>query len=87
MSAPSTDRLQQLAKLYAKHDAQLLRLVRRRVAAQPATAADACSYAWAQLLAAEHIDQELAGFRQIGDGDTDVIHAGESGDRHDHLTS
>jgi DNA-directed RNA polymerase specialized sigma24 family protein len=56
MSAPSTDRLQQLAKLYAKHDAQLLSLVRRRVAAQPATAADACSYAWAQLLAAEHID-------------------------------
>ena len=56
MSAPSTDRLQHLAKLYAKHDAQLLSLVRRRVAAQPATAADACSYAWAQLLAAEHID-------------------------------
>ena len=56
MSAPSTDRLQQLAKLYAKHDAQLLSLVRRRVAAQPATAADACSHAWAQLLAAEHID-------------------------------
>jgi Sigma-70 region 2 len=56
MSAPSTDRLAQLATLYVKHDAQLLRLVRRRVAAQPATAADACSYAWAQLLAAEHID-------------------------------
>jgi DNA-directed RNA polymerase specialized sigma24 family protein len=30
--------------------------VRRRVAAQPATAADACSYAWAQLLAAADID-------------------------------
>jgi hypothetical protein len=40
----------QLAKLYAKHDAQLLSLVRRRVAAQPATAADVCFYAWAQLL-------------------------------------
>ncbi|MEA2232898.1 MAG: hypothetical protein QOD83_2714 [Solirubrobacteraceae bacterium] len=56
MSAPSTDRLQQLAALYAKHDAQLLSVVGRRVAAQPATVADACSYAWAQLLAAEHID-------------------------------
>jgi DNA-directed RNA polymerase specialized sigma24 family protein len=56
MSAPSTDRLQQLAALYIKHDAQLLSVVRRRVAAQPATAADACAHAWAELLAAEHID-------------------------------
>jgi len=56
MSAPSTDRLQQLAALFVKHNAQLMHVVGRRVAAQPATVADACSYAWAQLLAAERID-------------------------------
>jgi RNA polymerase sigma factor (sigma-70 family) len=56
MSAPSTDRRQQLATLYATHHAQLLRVVGRRVTAQPATVADACSHAWAQLLAAERID-------------------------------
>jgi DNA-directed RNA polymerase specialized sigma24 family protein len=56
MSAPSTDRLAQLAALYVKHHAQLLSVVGRRVAAQPATVADACSHAWAQLLAAERID-------------------------------
>jgi hypothetical protein len=56
MSAPSTDRLAQLAALFVKHHAQLLSVVGRRVAAQPATVADACSHAWAQLLAAERID-------------------------------
>jgi hypothetical protein len=56
MSAPSTDRRQQPPRCFVKHDAQLLSVVGRRVAAQPATVADACSYAWAQLLAAEHID-------------------------------
>jgi len=56
MSALSTDRLAQLAALYTDHQAQLHRVVGRRVAAQPATIADACSHAWTQLLAAEHID-------------------------------
>ena len=59
MSALSTDRLAQLAALFVKHDAQLHRVVGRRVAAQPATVADACSYAWTQLLAAEHVDLTL----------------------------
>jgi hypothetical protein len=59
MSAPRTDRLQQLAALYTQHDAQLRRVVARRVAAQPATIADACSHAWTQLLTAEHIDLNL----------------------------
>jgi DNA-directed RNA polymerase specialized sigma24 family protein len=53
---PATERLQRLAAMYAKHDARLQALVQRRAAAQPATAADACAYAWAQLLAAEHVD-------------------------------
>jgi len=56
MSALSTNRPQQLAALFDAHDAQLLSAVGRRVAAQPATIADACSHAWTQLLAAEHID-------------------------------
>ena len=59
MSALSTDRLRRLAALFVKHDAQLHRVVGRRVAAQPATIADACSYAWTQLLAAEDIDLGL----------------------------
>ena len=62
MSAPRTDRLAQLAALYtlySNHDAQLQRVVARRVAAQPATIADACSHAWTQLLTAEHIDLNL----------------------------
>jgi len=59
MSAPSSDRLQQLAALFDAHDAQLHRVVGRRVAAQPATVADACSYAWTQLVAAEHVDLTL----------------------------
>jgi len=45
MSALSTNRPQQLAALFDAHDAQLLSAVGRRVAAQPATIADACSHA------------------------------------------
>jgi len=59
MSALSSDRLQQLGALFDAHDAQLLSVVGRRVAAQPATVADACSYAWTQLVAAEHVDLTL----------------------------
>jgi len=54
---PSTERLQHIAAMYAKHSAELLDLVRRRASgAQPATIDDACSFAWTQLISAEHID-------------------------------
>jgi hypothetical protein len=49
LSAPSTD---QLAALFVKHDAQLLSVVGRRVAAQPATVADADADAYAWIAAA-----------------------------------
>lgn len=54
---PTADRLQHIAAMYAQHDADLRDVVRRRSGgAQPATVEDACSYAWAQLIAAEHVD-------------------------------
>jgi DNA-directed RNA polymerase specialized sigma24 family protein len=59
MSAPATDGLQRLAALYAKHNEPLQALIERRAGAQPATAADACAHAWAQLLAAKHVDIAL----------------------------
>ena len=52
-----TNRLQHIAAMYAKHDAELCDVVRRRSGgAQPATIEDACSFAWAQLIAADHVD-------------------------------
>jgi len=55
--SPSTERLQQIASMYARHDDELRAVVRRRAGgAQPATIEDACSFAWAQLISAEHID-------------------------------
>ena len=54
---PSTDRLQQIAVMYATHADELRDLVRRRASgAQPATIDDACSFAWTELISAEHID-------------------------------
>ncbi len=54
---PSTDRLQHIAAMYAKHDAELRDVVRRRSGgSQPATIEDACSFAWSQLIAAAHVD-------------------------------
>jgi hypothetical protein len=53
---PSTERLQQIAAMFADHDAQLHRVVERRGSPEHATVEDACAYAWAQLLTADHID-------------------------------
>jgi DNA-directed RNA polymerase specialized sigma24 family protein len=54
---PSSDRLQQIAAMYAKHADELRDLVRRRAGgAHGATIDDACSFAWTQLITAEHID-------------------------------
>jgi len=55
--SPSTERLRQIASMYAHHDDELRGVVRRRAGgAQPATIGDACSFAWAQLISAEHVD-------------------------------
>ena len=55
--SPSTERLQQIASMYARHDDELRAVVRRRASgAQPATVEDACSFAWAQLISAEDVD-------------------------------
>jgi len=53
----SSERLQQIASMYARHDDELRDVVRRRAGGtQPATIEDACSFAWAQLISAEHVD-------------------------------
>ena len=53
MTTPSTDRLQHIAAMYAKHADQLRALVRRQApGAQPATIEDACAHAWSTLIAA-----------------------------------
>jgi DNA-directed RNA polymerase specialized sigma24 family protein len=53
---PSTERLQQIATMYATHDAELHRLVERRGSPHHATVEDACAFAWTQLLSADHVD-------------------------------
>ena len=54
---PTTERLQHIAAMFARHADELRDLVRRRASgAQPATIDDACSFAWTQLISAEHID-------------------------------
>lgn len=50
------ERLQQITAMVAKHDAQLRRVVRGRGSRHPEVVDDACTYAWLQLLAAEHVD-------------------------------
>ena len=52
----SSERLQQIRALVARHDAELHRVVRRRGSRRPEIVDDACTYAWLQLLAAEHVD-------------------------------
>jgi DNA-directed RNA polymerase specialized sigma24 family protein len=54
--AASTQRLQQITAMYAKHDGQLHHVVALRGSAQHATVDDACAFAWAQLLSADHVD-------------------------------
>jgi hypothetical protein len=51
-----SERLQQIKAMVDRHDAQLHRVVRRRGSRSPAIVDDACTYAWLQLLAAEHVD-------------------------------
>jgi hypothetical protein len=51
-----SERLQQITAMVDRHDAQLHRVVRRRGSAHPDVVDDACTYAWLQLLAAEHVD-------------------------------
>jgi len=53
---PSSDRLEQIADMYATHRDQLQRVVRARGSASDAIAQDACSHAWMQLLTHEHVD-------------------------------
>lgn len=53
---PSTDRLEQIADMYAKHRNQLLYVVLKRGTTSRVIAEDACSHAWMQLLTHEHVD-------------------------------
>ena len=53
---PSTDRLEQIAAIYATHSAQLHRVVRARGSKSDAIAEDACSHAWMQLLTHDYVD-------------------------------
>jgi hypothetical protein len=53
---PRAERLQRVAAMVAQHDAQLHSVVRRRGSRRPEIVDDACTYAWIQLLTAEHVD-------------------------------
>jgi hypothetical protein len=50
------ERLQQITAMVARHDAQLHSVVSSRGSRHPEVVDDACTYAWLQLLAAEHVD-------------------------------
>jgi DNA-directed RNA polymerase specialized sigma24 family protein len=53
---PSTERLQQIALMYAADNGELHRLVERRGSPEHATVEDACAFAWTRLLTAEQVD-------------------------------
>jgi DNA-directed RNA polymerase specialized sigma24 family protein len=53
--SPSTERHEQLAKLYAAHAGQLRDVVRKHGSQNTQIVQDACAHAWAQLIAAEQI--------------------------------
>lgn len=55
---PSTERLEQIADMYAAHRAQLHRVVLRRGTTSDAIAEDACSFAWMQLLTHDYVELE-----------------------------
>jgi DNA-directed RNA polymerase specialized sigma24 family protein len=59
------DRLQQIATMYAEHHATLHGIVRRRGSKSPDVVDDACQHAWAQLVAAHHIDLRPPGSRAV----------------------
>jgi hypothetical protein len=52
----STQRLQQIAVMYAKHEGELRRVVHRRASSNHAIVEDACAHAWTQLLLCEDVD-------------------------------
>jgi DNA-directed RNA polymerase specialized sigma24 family protein len=52
----STERLQQIALMYAADNGELHRLVERRGSPEQATVEDACAFAWTRLLTAEQVD-------------------------------
>ncbi|MGI9100654.1 MAG: hypothetical protein ACR2H2_19550 [Solirubrobacteraceae bacterium] len=53
---PPPTRLQQIITMYAVHDHQLRRTVRRRGSHDPQIVDDACAHAWMRLLIAEDVD-------------------------------
>lgn len=71
---PSTERLQQIAAMYAAHDAQLHRLVERRGSPEHATVDDACAYAWTSLLSADHVDLGPPRWQALGWLTTVAVH-------------
>jgi DNA-directed RNA polymerase specialized sigma24 family protein len=60
--------------MFADHDAQLHRVVERRGSPEHATVEDACAYAWAQLLTADHIDLGPTRWRALAWLTTVAIH-------------
>jgi hypothetical protein len=54
--AHRSERLQQIKAMVDRHDGQLRRVVRARGSRHPEVVDGACTYAWLQLLAAEHVD-------------------------------
>jgi DNA-directed RNA polymerase specialized sigma24 family protein len=56
VSVSGVQRRQQIAAIYAEHDRELHRLVRRRASQNPVIVQDACAHAWTQLLANDHVD-------------------------------
>jgi len=55
----STERLEQIADMYATHRDQLQRVVRARGSNSSAIVEDACSHAWMQLLTHDYVDVGL----------------------------
>lgn len=56
MPAGSTQRLERIAAIYARHEGELRRVVARRGSQNDVIVEDACAHAWTQLLASEHVD-------------------------------
>ncbi|MGH2944544.1 MAG: hypothetical protein ACRDLN_17415, partial [Solirubrobacteraceae bacterium] len=50
------ERLERITAMVARHDDELRRVVRQRGSRRPEVVDDACTYAWMQLLGAEHVD-------------------------------
>jgi hypothetical protein len=61
-----TERLQQIAIMYAAHNGELHRLVARRGSADHATVEDACAFAWTRLLSADQVDLRPPRWHALG---------------------